>query len=219
MRRLAVLSAIGRGASVPYDAARASAHVHGTTAAPVALLRLRGVLRPWHDGRLPNIMFDEDGYEIDYEHIDVHELMEQVRARAAARSRHEPTPATADAPDLLQQLRDNLDLDDEQPYELQRALRLAGEWNVAPDDLRVSHDGPIGALITTVRRLARPLVKVFVNLDAPLYKQFKINLGMAHAIHQLMLENAALRCRVEELSERIDELAERTDGVSTGTHC
>ncbi len=164
-------------------------------------------------------MSDNHGYEIDYEHIDVARLMEQVRARAAARAGNEPTPSIVDSPDLLRRLRENLDLDDEQPYELQRTLRLAGDWNIAPDDLRASHDGPIGTLISTVRRLAHPLVKVLVNLDAPLHKQFKINLGMAHAIHELTLENAALHCRVQELSERIDELAERSNDVSTGRSC
>lgn len=164
-------------------------------------------------------MSDNHGYEIDYEHIDVARLMEQVRARAATRTGNEPTFPTVDSPDLLQRLRQNLDLDDEQPYELQRTLRLAGDWNIAPADLRASHDGPIGTLISTARRLARPLVKVLVNLDAPLHKQFKINLGMAYAIYELTLENAALHCRVQELSERIDELAKRGNDVSAGTSC
>ena len=164
-------------------------------------------------------MSDDYSYEIDYDHISVACLMEQVRARAASRTGNGLTSPTVEAPNLLGQLRQYLDLDDEQPYELQRALRLAGDWNIAPADLRASHDGPIGTLISTVRRLARPLVKVFVNLDSPLHKQFKINLGMAQAIYELTRENAALHCQVQKLLERVDELAERSKDVSPGTPC
>lgn len=165
-------------------------------------------------------MSDKPGYEIDYEDIDVNRLMEQVQARAAMAADEEPVAAGSDAPDrYLKRLRDTVDLDDERPYELQQTLRLQGAWNITPEDLRASHDGPLGVLITTVRLLLRPLVKMAVNLDTPLHKQFKINLGLANAVHELTLENATLRHRVQKLSTQVDELAERKGSASAGTHC
>ncbi len=161
-------------------------------------------------------MSDNHGYEIDYQDIDVKRLMDQVQARAAGRSSEEPAAAESDQ---LRRLREAVDLDDERPYELQQELRLQGDWNITPADLRTSHDGLIGAIITAVRLLLRPFVKVAVNLDAPLHKQFKINLGLANAIHELTLENAALRHRVHELSTHVDELRDRSDGASAGERC
>ncbi len=164
-------------------------------------------------------MSDYHGYQIDYEDIDVRGLMEQVQARAAARAEEEPCSVGGSSPDQLKRLRESIVLDDERPYELQRALQLQGDWNISPEDLRASHDGPIGAVITAVRRLLRPFVKMVVNLDAPLHKQFKINLGLANAIHELTLENAALRQRVQDLSVHVDQRSEPDDGASAGTHC
>jgi len=186
-----------------------------------ALLRLR-CTRRIRSGAAPmpfvtNTMSDNHDYEIDYEDVDVKRLMEQVRVRAAMRSIEEPVAAAA--PEHLKRLRETVDLDDDRPYELQQALCLQGDWNITPEDLRASHAGPLGWLITTVRLLLRPFVKLAVNLDTPLHKQFKINLGLANAIHELTLENAALRHRLQKLSAHVDDLAKRNDGASTGTHC
>ncbi len=62
------------------------------------------------------------------------------------------------------------------------------------------------AIISTVRRLLRPLTKLFANTDLPLHKQFKVNIGVAAALHDLMQENAELQTRVEMLQKRLDKL-------------
>lgn len=144
-------------------------------------------------------------YRIDYEAPDVVDLMRQVRDRARAVA-GDPAAATV-AEDPRQRLRGYLELDDARPYELQRELGLEGAWNVTPEDLRASHPGGVGRAIGGLRRLLRPLTKLFANLDLPLYKQFKINLGLASALGDLLEENARLRARLDRL-EHGDEASE-----------
>jgi hypothetical protein len=144
-------------------------------------------------------------YRIDYNAIDVDDLMEQVRSNASRSGGDDPTLPAVDRGDVTLQLRDHLDLDDARPYQLQRELRLDTGWNVAPEDLLTSHPGLTGTLISGLRRLLRPIVKLFVNTDLPLHKQFKVNIGVAAALHELMQDNAALRAEVAALRARLDD--------------
>jgi len=143
-------------------------------------------------------------YRIDYAALDVDDVMEQVRDHAGGRAGADPSLPAVDRADVVLRLRDHLDLDDARPYQLQRELRLDTGWNVAPEDIYTSHPGFAGTLISAVRRLLRPLVKLFVNTDLPLHKQFKVNIGVAAALHDVMQENATLRADVEALRERLD---------------
>ena len=111
---------------------------------------------------------------------------------------------------LRSSLQSYLVLDDERPYELQQTLGLGGDWNLSPNDLLASHSNPLGRLISGVRRLARPLVKFASNTDLPIFKQFKINLGLAAAVHDLLQETAALRARIHALSTRLEALEPRS---------
>lgn len=147
-------------------------------------------------------------YRIDYDDLDVVDLVEQIRARARSRGaagtaavRPEATAERAQA-----RVRAAVDLDDRRPYELQRSLRLEGAWNVTPEDLVSSRRRGTGGLLSTLRRLVRPGLKLFANLELPLYKQFKINLGVAEALHELLVRNAELESRVEDLSRRLEAL-------------
>lgn len=145
-------------------------------------------------------------YRIDYAAPNVDDLMAQVREQASGRAVADPNLPAVDRPDVILRLREHLDLDDARPYQLQRELRLDSGWNVAPEDIYASHAGLAGTLICAIRKLLRPLVKLFVNIDLPLYKQFKVNIGVAAALHDVMLENAALRTEVEALRARLDIL-------------
>ncbi|MFW6198450.1 MAG: hypothetical protein ACOC5E_01365 [Acidobacteriota bacterium] len=151
------------------------------------------------------------GYRIDYANVDVDDLMEQVRERARRQMEAAVDPAAVEL-EGRDRLREWLDLDDERPYELQQELGLEGDWNVTPEDLRTSHPNLAGRLISMIRILARPIVKLLVNLDLPLYKQFKVNLGMAAALDRLQRDNAELRRRVRELEARL-EAPDRADEV------
>jgi hypothetical protein len=145
-------------------------------------------------------------YRIDYDRLDVEDVMEQVRERARGRAAADPTLPSVDRPDVSLRLRDHLDLDDTRPYRLQRELGLDTGWNVAPEDLYTSHPGFVGGLISSARRLLRPLTKLFANTDLPLHKQFKVNIGVAAALHDIMQENAELQARIELLQKRLDKL-------------
>jgi hypothetical protein len=143
-------------------------------------------------------------YRIDYAQIDVDDLMQQVRERARSTVAADPRLPAVDRADVVLRLRNHLDMDNTQPYELQRKLKLDSGWNVAPGDLYTSHPGGAGRLISIVRRVLRPITKLFVNLDLPLHKQFKVNIGVAAALHDLMQDNAVLRAEIEELRAQRD---------------
>ncbi len=145
-------------------------------------------------------------YRIDYEDVDVVDLMAQIRERS-----RRGAGAAADLPEARKErararVRAAMDLDDRRPYELQRELQLEGSWNVSPDDLIESKRRGAGLLVAGTRRMVRPVVKLFANLDLPLYKQFKVNLGVAEALHELIGQVADLEARLETMSRRIEEL-------------
>lgn len=153
------------------------------------------------------------GYRIDYDAPDVVDLMRQIRTRAAGETGAEPTlPGAATEPRA--RLRDWIELDDRRPWRIQEELGLGGSWNVSPEDLRASHPGPVGTLIGGIRAALRPVTKLLVNLDLPLYKQFKVNLGVASALRDLADDNDTLRRRVAALERRLEKL-EAGAGSST----
>ena len=96
-------------------------------------------------------------------------------------------------------------------------MGLAGDWNVTPQDLVGSREGGgIRALLGIFRRLVRPGLKVFANFDRPLYKQFKVNLGVAEALHELLHRTAELDRQLQDVSRRL-EVLEARDSVSAAT--
>jgi len=143
-------------------------------------------------------------YSIDYDAVNVDDVMAQVRQHARGRASADPSLPAVDRADVILRLRDHLDLDEARPYQLQRELRLDTGWNVAPEDIYTSHPGIAGTLISATRKLFRPLVKLFANTDLPLHKQFKVNIGVAAALHDVMQENATLRAEVDALRARLD---------------
>ncbi len=152
-------------------------------------------------------------YRIDYDDLDVADIMAQVRQRSLRHSEDAANLPQAIDARARARVRAAVDLDDRRPYQLQRDLHLEGAWNVSPHDLVESKRRGAGLVVASTRRLVRPLVKVFANLDLPLYKQFKINLGMAEALHDLLRQTAELEARIETLSRRIDALEGKPDVV------
>lgn len=148
----------------------------------------------------------ETGYRIDYDNVNVYELMEQVQARALLAEEHDIAVRPTREAAAGVRLADYLELDDDRPYQLQERLGLGGTWNISPADLRLSHPSAAGRVIRAVRTLLRPVTKLLANTDLPLYKQFKINIGLASAIQDLMQENAMLRHRVGKLAQDVERL-------------
>ncbi|MFQ5743713.1 MAG: hypothetical protein ACE5HV_09020 [Acidobacteriota bacterium] len=150
-----------------------------------------------------------DGYRIDYDNPDVVDLIAQIRQRVRRDQSAPRIPPKAREKALRERLRTYLDLDEQRPYDLQKTLHLEGTWNVSPEDLRRSGRQAFGRLIALARTLAGPVMKLGANLDLPLYKQFKINLGVAEALNDLLRQTSDLQVRVEELASRLDRLEQR----------
>ncbi len=137
------------------------------------------------------------------------DLVAQISERAR-RSEADPEIETDIEARTRARLRAAVDLDDERAYELQDSLGLAGDWNVTPQDLVGSREGGgIGALLGIFRRLVRPGLKLFANFDRPLYKQFKVNLGVADALHELLHSTAELDRQLQDVSRRLEALEAR----------
>ncbi len=138
-------------------------------------------------------------------------MVAQIRDRARKADHGE-----ADLPEVVEQrarahVRAAVDLDDQRPYDLQKTLRLEGTWNVTPQDLVESKRRGTGSMVVAVRRLARPAIKLFANLELPLYKQFKINLGIADALNELL-------CRTSDLEARLGEATRRLEALEADRH-
>lgn len=151
------------------------------------------------------------GYRIDYDDLDVGDLVDQIHDRVRREESNRGLPPQALEEQIRGRLRTYLDLNDERPYELQSTLHLEGPWNVSPDDLRSSNRRGLGRLIGLSRAIFRPFIKLVGNLDLPIYKQFKINLGVAEALHDSLQQTAELQARVEELSDRLEKLEGEMD--------
>ena len=157
-----------------------------------------------------------EDYRIDYDNLDVVDLVAQIRERARRVS-----GVSAALPEVIEErararVRAAMDLDDQRPYELQRSLQLEGSWNVTPQDLVESKRHGAGSLVTTARRAVRPMVKLFANLELPLYKQFKINLGVAEALNELLCRVTELEARLEDMSRRLEAMESDRDTVDGG---
>lgn len=146
------------------------------------------------------------GYRIDYDALDVVDLVRQIRERASRADAAGAVRPEAVEERVRGRLRTYLDLDERRPYELEKELGLVGRWNVRPEDLRESGRRGLGTVVKGVRSLSRPLLKLVANFELPLYKQFKINLGLAEAIRDLLRENVELRGRLQELTRRVERL-------------
>lgn len=157
----------------------------------------------------------EHDYEIDYDRVDVEDLVGQIRARVRRGRGGPPETPEARVARLRARLGGYLRLGDERARRIDDEIPGGADWNVTPEDLTASRPDLLGRLISAMRRLGRPLVKILVNAERPLYKQFKVNLGLASAIRDLLRENVELRDRVARLEERLEGLEERerTDGA------
>jgi len=93
---------------------------------------------------------------------------------------------------------------------------LKADWNISIslESLYKSHPNLYGRIIYRIRKLLRPLVKFFMNIDVlfpEFHKQSKLNLNFAHLLHNLILELTKLRLEHDELKSRLDELNRRLE--------
>ena len=147
-----------------------------------------------------------DDYRIDYDELDVADLVAQIRDRSRTAGGDDANLPYVVEERARARLRAAVDLDDQRPYDLQKKLHLEGTWNVTPQDLVESKRRGAGSALVGVRRLARPVRKLLGNFELPLYKQFKINLGMADALNELLCRTADLEARLDDLTRRLEAL-------------
>ena len=93
---------------------------------------------------------------------------------------------------------------------------LKADWNISIslESLYKSHPSLYGRVIYRIRKLLRPLVKFFMNIDVlfpELHKQSKLNLNFTHLLHNLILELTKLRLEHDELKSRLEDLKQRLE--------
>ena len=92
------------------------------------------------------------------------------------------------------------------------------EWNFsfAPDTVYRSSRGAAGRALEAVRRLLRPVQKLFWNPNpviAALSRQSDLNRFSVHLLHNLVLELSRLNLEVQELRSRNLHLAGRLEAL------
>ncbi len=138
--------------------------------------------------------------------VDVAAIMAEIRATIALRRRQGlRTPDEIEG--LLEQRRRSYgELSQIDPGLLKQILEPSHDWNVAVDyPLRTRRSGLVGSALVLVKRLVRPIVRLYT--DHVLKRQAQLNLYLMYflkdateQIVHLELEVARLRQRVEDLS-------------------
>jgi len=158
-------------------------------------------------------------FEIRAQGVNVEELMGQIRARIAEKQRLLFSAAElrelsatrleppADPGDFASTLLDDL-----------RAQ--APQWNftIAADSIYSSgRDDWAGRLLTRVRRLLKPVLKLLVNpspLVQGLYRQSQLNTFYVALLHESAVETTRLGLEVQTLKNRLLELSGRLDQLA-----
>jgi hypothetical protein len=91
-----------------------------------------------------------------------------------------------------------------------------GRWNFAfqPETLYASSRGGVGAVLQTLRRLLRPVQKLFWNpnpMIAALSRQSDLNSYYVHLLHNLAVEVTKLNLEVQDLKNRNLQLQGRLE--------
>jgi len=154
--------------------------------------------------------------------VDVAAVMARIRERI--RGRRDLGLYTDDEVDELTALKlqafaDEAGID---PELLARLMADNHDWNISVDyRIQTHRPGLAGRLIVSLKKLVRPLVRLYT--DHLLSRQAQINLYLHYLCHglvkelvRLQLENAALRNRFEALREREERSPARPGGTERG---
>jgi hypothetical protein len=93
------------------------------------------------------------------------------------------------------------------------ALRAPGRrWNIASDyEIRTTRTGAAGRALVTVKKLVRPLVRLYT--DHVVNRQAQLNLYFAHLLHANIRETARLQVEIQELRHRCRALEAERDAA------
>ncbi len=89
--------------------------------------------------------------------------------------------------------------------------------NISAESLFYSSRGASGRVLMLIRKFTRPLLKLFVNVDAFVYEQSQVNQALREMTvalsDRLQLQIVALRDRDDQILQRIDSLSERAEAT------
>ncbi|MCD6451354.1 MAG: hypothetical protein J7L64_03165 [Acidobacteria bacterium] len=160
-------------------------------------------------------------FTIDYENIDVAEIMEKIRRRIEEKKKK----GIYSEEELLRLAQAKVASFFVQSSELKSDLvrelqRLNPQWNVSlsVDKLYISRPTTLGRIVSWVRRRLRLVAKLMFHINPliqEINKQARINLVFAELIHNLIFELTKLRLDHEDLSHRLNALTRRVDFLET----
>lgn len=154
-------------------------------------------------------------FRIASKDVDVDALMRQIRETIAEKKRglysEDELREIAERP-----LEPVLDAHDFKSTLLQELLSGPERWNFAfdPDTLYRSSRGGWGRALQVVRRLLRPLQKLFWNptpLISALSRQSDLNGTYAHLLHNLAVEATRQNLEIQDLKNRLLQLQGRLE--------
>jgi hypothetical protein len=154
-------------------------------------------------------------FRITSRDVDVDELMRQVRATIAEKKR------TLYTEDELREIAERplevvLDAHDFKSGLLGELLADPGRWNYtfSPDALYRSSRGGTGQLLERLRRLLRPVQKLFWNptpMISALSRQSDLNTTYVHLLHNMALALTRQSLEIHDLKNRLLQLQGRLD--------
>jgi hypothetical protein len=153
---------------------------------------------------------------VQAEGVDVEELMRRVRERIAEKKRL-GLLTEAEVREVAEHaLRPVLDARDLRSGLLAELLQEPDRWNYRfdPEAIYRSSRGGAGQWLERVRRLLRPVQKLFWNptpMISAVSRQADLNLTYVHLLHNLVLEATRLNLQVQDLQNRVRQLQGRLD--------
>lgn len=154
-------------------------------------------------------------FDIKAPGVDVQEVMREIRRRIEEKKRslytEEEIREIAERP-----LNPVLDAHEFRSDLLREFLSEPGRWNFSFDAGTVyrSSRGAVGRVLETVRRLLRPVQKLFWNpnpMIAALSRQSDLNTSYVHLLHNLAVEVTRLNLEVQDLRNRVLQLQGRLE--------
>ena len=143
-------------------------------------------------------------FRIDDGAVDVQRVMEDLRARIAEKKRAGLLTEAEVREIAGHPLHPVLEPHDLKSGLLPEVLESPSRWNFAFDPETIYRSSR-GSALESVRRLLRPIQKLFWNptpMIAALSRQSDLNAASAHLLHNLVLEITRLQLEVQDLKQR-----------------
>jgi len=153
--------------------------------------------------------------EMESDRVDVQEVMREIRRRIEEKKgglyTEEEIREIAERP-----LHPVLDARDFKSDLLAEFLEQKDRWNFSfdPETVYRSSRGFVGRMLETLRRLLRPVQKLFWNpnpMIAALSRQSDLNTSLVHLLHNVGLEMTRLNLEIQDLRNRVLQLQGRLE--------